>query len=380
MNWPALAPGVYYLNERMGSHDVRYFLGVPGSYDRTKSWPLVIKLPTAEAFVSDAKPDPIQVTQIYAGWMSDELRRHPDAIVIMPLLHLDEMWGPSYVGMNSVVQPILHAANRANIDSARVYMLGHSMSAHATWNLALHYPTYLAAFNSLAGGAGADWQRVRLMNLRNVLPVVWHDADDTVLKVDVSRQLVNILRNTLKVEVHYEETKNIGHTPTDAVAEKCYQKLRSRVRPLYPKRVSIQSTRPDTMFNRGDWLQIYQPMRPGEEKKLFFARGTGHMVVYAAAFMVDATVEQNRINATSQNVESMRFYVNDQMVDLAQAVTVTVNRKPRFEAVLKPSMEVMLRDQLFLGRGWRYYTGVIDIDFGAERPSTTRNVPRASSP
>ena len=31
-----------------------------------------------------------------------------------------------------------------------VAMTGHSMAAHATWNLALHYPTYFAAINPMA--------------------------------------------------------------------------------------------------------------------------------------------------------------------------------------------------------------------------------------
>ncbi len=369
MNWPALEPGVYYINERLGPHDVRYFLGVPKGYDCTVPWPLVIKLPTADAFITDPRPDPIQVSQIYTGWMTDELSRHPDAIVIMPLLNLDDLWGPSYPGMNAVIQPMLHAANRVNIDPARVYMVGHGMSAHATWNLALHYTSYFAAFNSLAGGAGAEWQRLRLMNLRNVLPVVWHDADDPVLKVDVSRQLVKILRN-LKCDVVYDETKGIGHTPSEAVAEQSYRKMRAKTRRLYPERVAIQSNRPDTMFNRNDWVQIYQPLRSGEEKKLFFARGVGHMIVYPNAFMVDATIAQNSIAATTLNVQSMRLYLNDQMIDFSRAVSVVVNKRPRFEGIVKPNIEEMLKDQLFFGRGWRYYTATIDIDLSTDRPAT----------
>src|SRR5207245_450215 len=106
-------------------HQVHYFLGVPKDYERTKPWPLVIKLPTADAFVNEPKANADQVTQIYTAWMKDELTKHPDALLIMPLLNLDELWGPSYAGMNNVIQPMLHAAGRANIDPARVYLLGH---------------------------------------------------------------------------------------------------------------------------------------------------------------------------------------------------------------------------------------------------------------
>ncbi|HMB95228.1 MAG TPA: hypothetical protein VKK61_04240, partial [Tepidisphaeraceae bacterium] len=321
------------------------------------------KLPTADAFVADPKPDPIEVTEIYAAWMRDELSKHSDAILIMPLLNLDELWGPSYAGMNSAIQPILDAANRANIDPSRVYMVGHSMSAHAAWNLALHYTTYFASFNALAGGASQDWERIRLTNLRSVLPVIWHDADDDLIKIDVAKQIVKILR-TQKVDVEYIETKGVGHVPTDAIAEQCYQKMRSSIRTLYPQHVSLQSDRPDTMFNRNDWVQIYQPLRTGDEKKYHFSHGSGTMLIYPLAFSVDAMIENNRISVTSKNVESMRFYVNDQMIDFTRAASVVINGKPRYEAFVKPSIDEMLKDQLFLGRGWRYFTGVIDIDFG----------------
>ena len=119
LDWPALTGGVYYINEKFGPHEVRYFFGVPKAYDRTKAWPLVIKLPTADAFVNEPKANAGPVTQIYTKWMTEELIKHPDALVIMPLLNLDELWGPSYAGMNNVIQPMLHAAGRANIDPAR---------------------------------------------------------------------------------------------------------------------------------------------------------------------------------------------------------------------------------------------------------------------
>jgi hypothetical protein len=326
----------------------------------------VIKLPTADAFVSDPKPDAVRANEIYLAWMSDELTRHSDAVLIMPLLNLDELWGPSYAGMNSVIQPILHAANRCNIDPTKVYMVGHAMSAHATWNLALHYTTYFSAFEALAGGASADWQRTRIMNLRNVLPVVWHDAGDDAIKVESSRQLVQLLRG-LKIDVDYTETRNVGHIPTDAIVEERYQKMRARARQLYPKQVSIQSNRPDTMFNRNDWVQIYQPLTPGQEQRLLFRGSGGYMLVYPSSYSIEATISNNVINVTGKNVSAFRFYVNDQMVDYGRAISVVFNRTPRFESFVKPSIEEMLKDQLFLGRGWRYYTGIIDIDFGAPR-------------
>jgi hypothetical protein len=380
MHWPDLAGGVYYVNEKLGPHNVHYFLGVPRDYDRTRSWPLVIKLPAAGAFVAEPRADAEQVRQIYTSWITDELARHPDAIVLMPLLNLDELWGPSYVGMNSVIQPMHHVADRVNINPSRVYLLGHSMSAHATWNLALHYPTYFASICALAGGAGAEWQRIRMMNLGNVLPVVWHDTADDIVKVDSSRRLVRILRS-MKIPVEYEETRGMGHVPPQRIVEKCYERMRGKARELFPKQVAIQSNRMDTMFNRNDWLQVYQPSRPGDEVRLNFQRGSGYMTIHPNIWKLDARLEPgNRITTTATNVESMRFYLNDQMIDLGKPVAITVNRRRVFEGVLKLSIEEMLKDQLFLGRGWRYYTAVVDIDFGARTPPSTRPGPTATPP
>jgi hypothetical protein len=383
MAWPQLATGIYYINEKMGPHDVRYYLGIPRGYDRAKPWPLVIKLPSADVFVTDPRPDAIQVTHIYSEWMTDELKRHPDAVLIMPLLNLDELWGPSYTGTNSVIQPMLHAANHLNIDPARVYIVGHGMSADAAWNLSLHYMTYFAAFNALAGGAAQDWQRLRLMNLRNVLPVVWHDADDETMNVGGIRQLVGTLR-TQKIDVEYQETRNVGHFPTDEIAEQGYQKMRGRVRSLYPKQVSLQSNRPDTMCNRNDWVQVYQPISEVSERKIYFSQGKGSMTLLAPAWMIDATVSNNTIAISTRNVASIRFYLNDQMVELSRPVSVVQNRRTLFQAILKPDIGEMLKDQLFLGRGWRYCSAIIDVDFAVPaRPaptttSTTR--PRSAAP
>jgi hypothetical protein len=372
--WPQIDGGVYYINEKVGPHQVMYFVGVPKNYDRSIPWPLVIKLPDEHAFTTNPRPGPDEVTRIYTGWIRDELQKHPDAVVLMPVLNLDELWGPSYAGVNSVIQPMYHIAGRLNIDPARVYLLGHAMAAHATWNLALHYPTYFAAINPMAGGTGGAWQRVRIVGLRNIFCVVWHDVDDTQIKVDASREMVKILRN-LKYDVEYDETKGVGHAPTDEIADKLYQKMRARTREVYPKEVVHGSNRPDTLYNRNDWVQVYQMLTPGKETKYRIQYGSGFITESDSSYRISAAMTAlNKIEVKSQNVESMRFFLNEQMAEFSRPITVIVNGKVRFEGKVQPSVEEMLKDQVFLGRGWRYFTGFVDVDFSnlgaTTRPAT----------
>jgi hypothetical protein len=369
IGWAALAPGVYYINEKSGPREVRYFLGIPKSYDVTKACPLVVKLPVANAFLTSPPPDAQRVSEIYSGWMTDELSAHPDAIVLMPLLNLDELYGPGPVGMNLVMQPIFDAAGKANIDTSRVYLIGHSMAAHAVWNLAIHYPTYFAAINPMAGSMHDAWQRFRLGDLQNILSVVWHDASDDEVKVIESREIVRYLRH-LQYDVDYTETQSVGHVPPPSIVEEEYKKVRSRTRNLYPRQVFIQSNSADTIYNRADWLQIYQPMSPGQQAKVEFSRGSQGMYLYQNGFRATGEiVDSHTINLTTRNVRVVRVYLNDQMVDLNQPVKVTVNGQTRFEGVVPQSTEEMLKDQIFLGRGWRYYTAVVDLDL-TQSPAT----------
>jgi pimeloyl-ACP methyl ester carboxylesterase len=273
--------------------------------------------------------------------------------------------------MNTVTGALQHAASQANIDPARIYLIGHSSAATAVWNLALLYPTYFTAINPLAAGPLADWQRVRLTNLHNLLIVQWHDADDKIAKPEPARTVAATLQR-LKVDIDFTESHGIGHDPTPAILDQCYDKLLARRRDLYPNQIEMYSNRPDTAFNRIDWFQIYQPLAPGQELRDYFQRVPGHMTLTSNSWSAHAFIANNHINITTDNVALLRIYLNDQLVDLHEPVIVIVNNQVRFEGIVPQSLKEMLNDQLFLGRGWRYFTAVIDIDLTA-KPATTQS-------
>jgi hypothetical protein len=148
------------------------------------------------------------------------------------------------------------------------------------------------------------------------------------------------------------------------------KKLRARARELYPSGVFIQSNSPDTVFNRSDWVQIYQPLSPGQEARVQFSRGSQGMYIYQNSFRVIAEIiDPHTIRVSTHNVRNLRLYLNDQMIDLDHPIRVIVNGTTRFNATVPQSIDGMLKDQLFLGRGWRYYTSIIDLDL-TESPAT----------
>jgi hypothetical protein len=71
--------------------------------------------------------------------------------------------------------------------------------------------------------------------------------------------------------------------------------------------------------------------------------------------------------------------MNDQMVDFNQPITITVNKKVKFNEKMKRSVEEVLMDQIVVGRGWRYYTAALDIDL-VDRPTTNPTTRATTGP
>jgi hypothetical protein len=120
---------------------------------------------------------------------------------------------------------------------------------------------------------------------------------------------------------------------------------------------------------------VYQMLTPGKETKYRIQYGSGFITESDSSYRISAAMTAlNKIEVKSQNVESMRFFLNEQMAEFSRPITVIVNGKVRFEGKVQPSVEEMLKDQVFLGRGWRYFTGFVDVDFSnlgaTTRPAT----------
>ena len=183
------------------------------------------------------------------------------------------------------------------------------------------------------------------------------------------------MRN-LKLDVDFIETHKLGHEPNAEIRQECYQRLMDRTRPLYPKAISLQSNRPETFFNRIDWLQIWGPAAAGEERRQYLRRGPGFLLLDQNTWRIDASIDGQKINVTADNIDSFRLYLNDQMLNLSLPITVTVNHKSKFEGIVKQSLTTLVNDEPVLGRGFRYFTAAIDIDVA---PPTTRPTTRPAT-
>jgi hypothetical protein len=379
-DWPALVPGIYFIDERHGSWRARYWLIVPDGYDRSQPWPALLDLPdaieqpaahkapaqptAAPAFDTDSAP--------YQAMAEQTAQQYPGTLIIVPLPDPNAGLGPGRIGMSCAMAALDDAASLADIDVSHVSVSGHAIAGAWAWNLALHEPTYFAAIAVFGSDAGTPWLRTRMPCLRNALTVLWHDTADRDSKVAEAQKDVEVLKR-FGCDVQYLQTTGSGPQTPAEVANRVAALLRERQRELYPKTVSIQSMRIEPIFNRADWVQIDQPTNGGLDSHILAARGSEVLHMYGNTFRVDATRGDNRFELTTDNVAGLRLLVNDQMIDFARPVVVLVNHIKRFDGMVRPDVGVMLADQLFLGRGWRYFTAQIELDLAgtaAPQPAT----------
>ena len=162
---------------------------------------------------------------------------------------------------------------------------------------------------------------------------MWNDASDREVDIEEARELWRFLVR-IKYDVDFTETAEFGHIPPLAIVEDQYQKLRKAFRPLYPKTVFIQSSRLETIFNRCDWAQIYQPEKPGPARKVTFQNDGESMMDYEFPFRILATLgpDPNVITLDLRNTRTLRLYLNDQMVDFPAPSPYSILANPFFTA------------------------------------------------
>lgn len=344
-------PGVYHVKTRVGPNDVDYVLGIPAGYSRTAFTPLLVRL-------TNADDSPEQVT----AYVEKKLASEPKTLVMVPLYDPDERWGPGLIGMGRVTHALRHAANLVNIDQARISLVGSGPAARGVWDVGLHFPSQFAALGVMAGRAGGEYERVRLPNLLNVHVALWHDAKDDVIPIDETRQIARIF-DRFKQPFDFVETKGLGHVPDEPTALKIDGIVRSKRRALSPRRVIVQSNRPELQFNRVDWLAINQPRQAGEQRRSMIARSKNILVINPLVFRADAEMaKDNVLEMKTDNVDSLRVYLDDTLCDFTKPLVVRMNRKDVFNGIIAPRYDVVLRDQQLFGRGVRAYAAAVDLE------------------
>ena len=141
------------------------------------------------------------------------LKRFPwryAAIIVMPQCPLAVQWSPPVLeGALAALDTVLDSAR---VDERRVYLTGISMGGYGAFALAARYPSRFAALVPVCG-----WGDPATMARPLARMPIWtfHGADDIIVPVTHSREMVAAIRAAGSDRVLYTEYRNVGHDSWD---------------------------------------------------------------------------------------------------------------------------------------------------------------------
>jgi len=168
-------------NQHPVHHDAYpYLIYLPERYSSgNEKWPLLLFLhgmgERGEKLDSIKKHGPPKLIE--------EGKLYP-FIVISPQCPDTEWWQADK--LNDFLLDLIH---EYRIDVDRIYLTGLSMGGFGSWEFATSYPDFFAAVAPICGGGDPE----KVCNMKNVPTWVFHGANDPVVPLERSREMVEAL-------------------------------------------------------------------------------------------------------------------------------------------------------------------------------------------
>ncbi|MDB4673229.1 prolyl oligopeptidase family serine peptidase [Verrucomicrobiales bacterium] len=165
-------------------------------------------------------------TQIRDTWwapnvlVSPETQAEHPCFVLMPQCPKGKRWAdhkwdqgtydftatPETAELAAVAALVKKMAAKPEIDASRIYVTGMSMGGYGTWDLLARYPDLFAAAIPICGGGDTSSAE----QLKDVAIWVFHGAEDSVVPVTGSREMVAALK-AVGAPVKYTEFPGVKH-------------------------------------------------------------------------------------------------------------------------------------------------------------------------
>ncbi|MGC9969856.1 MAG: prolyl oligopeptidase family serine peptidase [Bryobacteraceae bacterium] len=310
---------------------------LPGSYDPSKKWPLVLELHGYNA-----------ESPVYVRWWSVDARhnglaeRH-NIIFVEP----HGRGNTSYYGIGDrdVLRCMQLAKEQFRVDDDRVYLTGQSMGGGGTWHVATRHPELFAAIAPVFGGWDyhvilpeerlakltprerylfeSQSSYVQADSLLNLPIFVNHGDADQSVNVDQSRYAVRMLQRW-GYNLRYREHPGKGHGGLGNDDEMIDWLLQYK-RDLNPPRVRVRAA--DLKSASAYWVRIDQRA----DQRAFMVAGA-------------EVVGPNAIRLDTDNVLAVTLSPASPLIDPAKPLWVSWNGAPAQSVPLKDGRVTLYAD------------------------------------
>lgn len=158
---------------------IKYVIRYPEEFSENETYPLLI-------FIHGAGGRGMNIDTIYNHSFFGQTDKYKLNMVSVAPQCYENSWFSIFEQLQEFVKDVIM---QEFIDKSRVYLMGASMGAYATWQLAMSRPELFAAIVPICGG-GMYWNAERLKEI----PVwAFHGSDDNVVFCRESENMVQAI-------------------------------------------------------------------------------------------------------------------------------------------------------------------------------------------
>ncbi len=315
---------------RIDGRTYTYGLYVPETYLPFKDYALVVCLHGA-GFTGDAYLE---------RWQA---RLGEKYILACPTLRHGTWW--TREAEELVLAVIRGLRNQYRIDPDRIFLTGMSNGGIGAYLIGVHHAPEFAGIAPMAAGLD-DVLLPLLENLRHTPVYIIHGARDQVMPVQLSRTVVDVLKE-LGIAYVYREHERVhpqagGHFFPREELPDLIAWFGATKRDPYP--TGLTSVRDASHLLPFDWTRIDATDRIAAFSEQLIDRRDEDVANRRYARIEAQVVAPNRIEVRTRHVRRYTLFLHDRLVDPGKPVTVITNGKMSYEGPVPSSVETLLRE------------------------------------
>jgi len=244
-----------------------------------------------------------------------------------------------------LVMATIHSVQRRyHVDPDRIFLTGMSNGGIGTWLIGMHQAPTFAGIAPMAGGLD-DVLLPFLANLQSTPVYMIHGAKDQVMPVELSRTISRELANLGYSHIYREHQREHpiagGHYFPREELPALVAWFNAQRRNPFP--ATIRLVREASHFQAFGWVRIDAT----DEIAAFsddLINKRDELTKRKQYATLEATIAApNRIEVETKRVQRYSLFLNDYLIDSAKPLTVVTNGQVSFEALVVPSVDILLR-------------------------------------
>lgn len=307
-----------------------YSLYVPPTYTLDQSYPLILCLHGA-GFTGQAYLD---------RWVPRLQDRY---ILACPTIAMGSWW--TRFGEDLTLSILRKVSAEYQIDPDRIFLTGMSNGGVGAWIIGMHHADLFAGIAPMASGID-DVMFPFVENLSNTPVYVIHGAEDRIMPVQLSRDLVQEMERR-GIHYHYREHHWThphagGHFFPRQELPDLISWFDGQKREPLPRYVSL--VRDATHLTPFYWVRIDMTDQIAAFTENLIDSRDEYITGGIYAKLHAEIVGPNTIVVNTLRVRRYTLFLNETLVDFSQPIAVKTNGKKSFEGILKPNIETLLQE------------------------------------